>query len=441
MNPSRDVQSLIKKTVFVVGMTLLPCCFLSAAEYDITSIADEDIINRAPVLDAGDLMAWYAYRNIDSGESSSDIYIHQAGSTKNLTETYGEPNDAHIQPEIGNGVIVWEAALGSLGAGEATWIMKEVPRKTNDPPELNANYRIPRNLNSGQAIGGITNFIAPDSENNTTNATDDTDLQRGPSGNNEICMWTPAGGIERLTADSRNDLGPDCWGKLTAWQKARGWPFGWEIMVCEEDFRNQLTTNYYYDMGAQVQGRQVTWYGWDGNDFEIFLYNQDDKTITQITSNQFDDVSPVIWENTLAWEGYPAVEGDIYMWTPDTGVQKISVNIEDDIHPCVWNNQIVWQGFDGDDFEIYLYNGERPVKLTNNIYDDLQPDIRDGIICWMGYHDNWDAEIFVLEEVGGKPQRLTDNEYEDRGPRTAGGRIIWQSEQEGQTMIYLAEPR
>jgi len=154
-----------------------------------------------------------------------------------------------------------------------------------------------------------------------------------------------------------------------------------------------------------------------------------------------DDVSPVIRDGVIAWEGYTAVEGDIYMWKEGDGVKKLSSNIEDDVNPQVWNGQVVWQGFDGDDFEIYHFNGEKTIKLTSNVFDDLEPDINDGIICWMGYHENWDAEIFVLEKPGTEPQMISENEYEDRGPKTAKGRIVWQSDQDGQSLVYLAEPK
>ena len=410
------------------------------AEYEITQIADDNNINRAPVISSTGLIAWYAYEITEEGNASSDIFIYSQGSTKNITKEIFQLGTANNKPVVSGDTIVWEAALQRSIGTDISWVFKEVPEDTNEMSELNADYRIPKNLSTRDAIYGITDFESPAtnaSDSNTISAT----IGRNPSGNNEICMWSLGGEFKRLTADTRNDLAPDISGQLVTWQKAKGWPFGWEIMVLEGDFRNQLTTNYYYDMGPKADGSLVTWYGWDGEDFEIYLYNQADKSIVQITSNHYDDVSPVIHDGVIAWEGYTAVEGDIYMWKEGEGIKKLSINIEDDVNPQVWNGRVVWQGFDGDDFEIYHYNGKKSVKLTSNVYDDLQPDINDGIICWMGYHNNWDAETFVLKIPETKPQMISSNEYEDRAPKTAGGRIVWQSDQDGQSLIYLAEPK
>ena len=56
----------------------------------------------------------------------------------------------------------------------------------------------------------------------------------------------------------------------------------------------------------------------------------------------------------------------------------------------------------------------------------------------MGYFDNWDAEIFSWD--GTTMTQVTSNDYEDRDPRTAGGRVVWLSEEDGKSLIYLAEP-
>ncbi|NCC53318.1 MAG: hypothetical protein EOM20_19195 [Spartobacteria bacterium] len=410
------------------------------AEYNVTKISDDEKIARAPVISSSGLIAWYAFDITDTGNASSDIYIYENKTLKNLTESVFKIGTANIKPVVSQNTVVWEAALQSPAKADVTWIFREVPQETNALQELDAGYQIPDALSTRDAIYGITTFAPPvtnAADSNTTSAT----VGRNPSGNNEICMWEAGNEVKRLTRDTRNDFAPDVSSGLVAWQKAKGWPFGWEIMVLEGDFRNQLTTNYYYDMGPKSDGKHVVWYGWDGEDFEIYLYNQEDKSIVQITTNQYDDVAPVIHNGVIAWEGYSAVEGDIYMWTAAEGIRKLSINIEDDVNPRVWNGQVVWQGFDGDDFEIYHFNGEKTLKLTSNVFDDLQPDINDGVICWMGYHDNWDAEIFVLDQPGGAPQMISDNEYEDRGPRTAGGRIVWQSDQDGKSIIYLAEPQ
>jgi hypothetical protein len=329
--------------------------------------------------------------------------------------------------------------------------MREPKPDPDDPiEELDATYRassdpdgfggsvgqqfFTRPPEQAEPRGGLTNTLPQ-----VTNSFDQGRFSRHPSGNNELMYWHPDGGGRRITRDARNDLAPDLWGDTVVWQKAKSWPFGWEIMVLRNELRYQLTTNYYYDMAPKIHDRLLTWYGWDGHDFEIYLHDTVRGGVTQITSNHYDDVSPVIWNGALAWEDYPAVEADIYYWK-DGVTRKLSNNIEDDLNPRIWNDQIVWQGFDGDDFEIYLSDGEKTIKLTSNIYDDIGPEIRDGLITWTGYHDNWDAEIFVWD--GSEVTQLSTNEYEDRNPRTAGGVVVWQAELlDDRTHIYRAERR
>jgi hypothetical protein len=111
---------------------------------------------------------------------------------------------------------------------------------------------------------------------------------------------------------------------LIAWQKAKGWPFGWEIMIWSEGVQQQLTTNLYYDMGPKVQGQQLVWYGWDGHDFEIFLYDNAVGVTTQLTNNGYDDVSPSIWEGQVAWEAYPGADAEIFLWK-DGKIRKSAI--------------------------------------------------------------------------------------------------------------------
>jgi hypothetical protein len=279
---------------------------------------------------------------------------------------------------------------------------------------------------------------------------------------NELCRWTIGQDkIEWVTHDQRNDLGPSLSGDVITWQKAKSFPFGWEIMALVGAERFQLSTNFYYDMAPKVHGRDVTWYGWDGNDYEIFHWNADTRHVSQITSNSYDDVSPVIWDGMIAWEGYPTVEAEIYVYEPGRdgaagSLKLVSNNVADDFNPSIFDGKVVWQGFDGDDFEIYLYdrNANREdaadggqtlgsmKKLTSNVYDDVNPMIRDGVLTWMGYFDNWDAEIFVWDWDRDTAVQLTNDEFvEDKNPYTAGGYIIWQTDAEDKSEVYLATPK
>ncbi len=433
---------------FLLTMPLIA----TSKEYDVFLISDDVMFNREPMISETGLVAWYSLINDEKGEIGSEIMIYTNKSLRSITKGQSTFIKSNIKPQVQSNIVVWVAAY-SGSEGPANWVLREVLDDGGPIKELDANYRAEIDANGKQTFVPSSQKQAtaePDTNQTTTaeevpaqptttNTAPFDTTKRSPSGENEINYWDGNPGFERLTVDTRNDLGPSVWGRLVAWQKAKGWPFGWEIMAWNDGVQIQLTTNFYYDMAPKVHKNQIVWYGWDGHDFEIYLYDTE-KGITQITSNQYDDVSPVIWDGMIAWEGYAGVDADIYTWK-EGEIKNISKdNIEDDLNPRIWNGQVVWQGFDGDDFEIYLYDGARTIKLTSNQYDDVNPDIRDEIICWMGYHDNWDAEIFVWDG-GPQPIRITDNDYEDRDPKTAAGRVVWQANPTGKSLIYMAVPK
>jgi len=442
----------------IISLLLITLFFAGTAfsEFIVTNISDTALVNREPTVSDLGIVAWSAYSQTDAGELASDIVIYTSGVRRTITQAKPESYMANIRPVAQSNVVVWIATFKGM-PGKPDWILKDVPKDALPPLNLastggpSANVAADTNLPSSATGTNATPVeIAPDAAAAAQAAAlprgpavaeeiIEPDLSAGsPQGTTEICLWRGESGFDRITHDGRDDVGPSVWGSLIAWQKAKGWPFGWEIMIWSEGVQQQLTTNLYYDMGPKVQGQQLVWYGWDGHDFEIFLYDNAVGVTTQLTNNGYDDVSPSIWEGQVAWEAYPGADAEIFLWK-DGKIRKISDNIEDDTNPKIWNGKVVWQGFDGDDFEIYLFDGSRTIKLTSNTYDDTNPDIRDNIICWTGYHDNWDAEIFVWD--GKEVSRLTANEVEDREPRTAGGRIVWQSDTGEKTQIYLAEPK
>ena len=467
---------------------LLSACLLiarsaNAIDLTVSRISDEKSVNRDPVVSETGLTVWTGYSEKEGGEVDSDIFVFQDGKARNLTLGKAGAHAANIKPQVQSNSIVWVATLPTT-TKNIDWVLREVPSDQRDTPvpELRALYKpredasgrkwyedVPTNaLTQDDVISEAISTNPPVAAAGATGVTEavtdqvpvavtasnsppsgmvqppkDTssitqEVRRADSGETEICLWRGGSEIERITLDYRDDLGPSVWGNLIAWQKSKGWPFGWEIMLWADGQRIQLTTNYYYDMAPKVHQSQVVWYGWDGHDFEIFLYDQAQGATVQITTNQYDDVSPAIWGGVIVWEGYAGVDADIFMWKEST-VQKISDNIEDDLNPRIWNGKVVWQGFDGDDFEVYYYDGEKTVKLTSNTYDDLNPDIGESFVCWMGYFDNWDAEIFAWD--GTDVTRLTDNEVEDRDPKTAARRVVWQTDQEKSSVIYMAEPK
>jgi hypothetical protein len=428
--------SIYSRTAILLSFLLINAT--AAQEYTSQRISEPETVNRTPVISETGLVTWHGYKLTELGQAMSDVYIYNKGTVTKVTKEAASPEAAEVNPAIHSNLVVWTASL-EPPVGNYTWSLKQVPPDTNAPPELMAAYKANCEQDGHGGSMGRQWFDGPETNVDVSASTNQNTTHRAPSGNNEICLWRIGGETTRITRDNRNDIAPSCWGNLIAWQKAKGWPFGWEIMVAQGDFRNQLTTNFVYDMAPQVSESFVTWYGWDGNDYEIFLYNQDDKSIVQITSNRFDDVGPVIDGQVIAWEAYPAVEADIFMWR-NGEIRKLSSNVEDDLNPRVWNNKVVWQGFDGEDFEIYFFDGEKTIKFTDNEFDDVDPDIKDDYICWAGYHENWDAEIFVQKIGSSEPTRLSENDIEDRVPRTAKGQVVWEAKEEDTPQIYLATP-
>lgn len=421
-----------------------------AIDFSMKQISRESSINADPVISETGLAAWMYYITNDAFTAHSHIAIYYNNERSDLTDKLIATFYGAIKPIVQSNRIVFVANYKTFDDADVNWTLREVlNRDDGDVKELPAIYKAVEvdgeqwlesiNVHTNSQEDSVVPIIGID-----TNA-----ARRHPSGESEIWSWKVGDiDVERVTHDSRNDFAPAFWGDTIAWQKAKGWPFGWEIMASVGSEMMQLTTNYYYDMGTKVHGNKIVWYGWDGFDYEIYMTDTEKGETIQITSNRYDDVAPMIWDNVIVWEGYQAVEADIFIWKEGT-ITKISNNIDDDLYPRIWQSKVVWQGFDGDDFEIYYYDvdkGGEAIKITSNNYDDTNPEIFDNLLVWMGYEGNWDSEIFYVE-TGNlsvsdiKPAQLTNNEEDDRDAKTAGRKIIWVTEIDGQSAIMLAEPK
>lgn len=429
-----------------------------ALQYDVKQVSDDAVINRDPSIGDANLIAWITVNTNIPGMTR--VSILRNGQRQSIDNPDG--GTSSVKPSAHSNSLAW-VGVYTNALGDLSTRISEVPwRDEGGATELRALYSFAVGTNNNlvmvpsatgvqyrasfvtneQGVIALTNIPEQVSAAN--------EIRRHPSGPNEILFWT-TGVVRRLTHDSRDDLSPSIWGDQVAWQKARDWPFGWEVFYWKNGTAKQLSTNFYYDMGAKVHGHQVVWYGWDGHDFEIYRYDYDKDAISQITSNSYDDVAPVICNGEIAWEGFRSAEADIYLYhdtkdangNPIKAISKISDNPEDDINPRIWNGKVVWQGFDGDDFEIYYYDGVKTRKITANSYDDTNPDIRDGIVTWQGYKDNWDAEIFAWDITAdpSAAMQITDNDDEDHDPHTADGRIVWQYDSGGKSRIMLASPK
>lgn len=446
---TRASPALLVVTVSLLALPAHRHDVAQALEFNLRQIADDaQRANRDPVISETGLAAWTEYDTNDLARGITDLAVFRGGERISLSRDRAAEFYGSSKPVAQSNSIAWVANFRRHDAPHS-WELQEVAERDEGATEIPALYRAAQDADGRQWFTSLvdstnTMIISTNGDEVVTNLLDmagatNATVRRHPSGDSEIILWDGGSDLTRISTDRRHDFSPSVWGRLVAWQKEKGFPFGWEIMLWDDGVTKQLTTNFYYDMAPKVQGRQIAWYGWDGYDFEIYLYDATQDATIQITSNRFDDVSPVLWDGMLAWEGYPAVESDIFIYK-DGQVTKISDNVEDDFNPRIWNGQVVWQAFDGDDFEIYLYDGQKPIKVTGNNYDDTNPDIRDGLIVWMGYEGNWDAEVYAWDGVG-EPVRLTENEDEDRDPRTAGRRIIWSVEREGKSQVWLAEPK
>ncbi|HMP71866.1 MAG TPA: hypothetical protein PKE55_01245 [Kiritimatiellia bacterium] len=412
-------------------------------------IANDRIINRDPVISSTGLAVWMSWNTNDVTTAETFITVYYNGERTDLTAELGSTMFGAVKPQVHSNHLIFVANYNTFDRNAVTWRLREVPwRDEGGLRELDARF-IATEDDDGTPV--LTPFIDDREIERTEDERppedpENLEARRVPSGKNEIWKWTVGDiDVQRITQDNRNDFNPSIWGDIITWQKARGFPFGWEIMALIGDKRIQLTTNFYYDMGPKVHGRQIVWYGWDGYDYEIFLFDADREETIQITDNRFDDIAPVIWNGVIAWEGYASVEADIYMYK-DGQVTRISDNVEDDINPRIWDRFITWQGYDGDDYEIFLYDhvaGGPARKITTTNYDDINPIVYDDLLVWMGFVDNFDAEIFYVDLSRPPPYdivRLTENDEDDLDPQTAGRRIIWRTEREGRNMIMLAEP-
>jgi len=236
-----------------------------AADFTITQIADEEYLNRQPVISDTGLTAWHAFEDSED-RTASDIYVHFDGESRPITRGVMEPLSHNVHPRVDGNRVVWTTSYTNLVAPEnVTWRLWEVPDRHEIKPGLDID-------GAWVVVAGGTKEQEPEAQkwapadSITTNGApqDQPDAAasgRHPSGNSEIALWEVGGTPQRITADYRNDLAPDMAGRLLSWQKAKGWPFGWEIMAWNDGQRYQLTTNFYYDMAPQVhKGRHDTDY-------------------------------------------------------------------------------------------------------------------------------------------------------------------------------------
>jgi hypothetical protein len=458
-----------RQTTFVLVWLLLCAMAASAREFKLQTLSESNSNARLPSIGETGLVAWQAYSANASdvamiqrpdvisggkGFQRSDIILWRDGQVMNITAPDTRIGGRSERPQVFSNSIIFTAWFNRRGEGGLPANLS-IPTKTDEMNKMEDDYPElfepplpePKSALEAEAAAGETNPPPADpaaeaaADSQKTNQILQHQIWRHGGAAGDIAVYQPDGNVERISPGTYNFSMPAMSEAGIAFQCARGWPYGYEMLAWKPGATNliQLTTNYFYVLNADMHGNELVFQAWDGDDYEIFLYRFDTEKIEQITNNQFDDISPVVWNGQIAWVAHPTVTAEIFLLS-EGGIRKISEGTEDNSAPSIWQDRIVWQGYDDTDLEILYFNGRRTIKLTSNTWDDMSPKIRDGVITWMSYVDNWDSEIMALDLGDNVASQLTDNEFEDSFPQTAGEKIVWQTISDGTSIIQMAAP-
>lgn len=449
----------------LIWLLLCPGAVL-AREFTVQILSPSNGNYRMPSIGDTGLVAWQGYPKNEANQSLHqrpdviqspdatrvDIFTWQDGTVSNLTREYSQIVGRSQRPKVFQNTVVFEAWFSDDSHGGIPFKLTPPP-KTREMRQMESDYPelfdppLPAPISAVEAAAneGNTNrteevnIPEPEEETNPTNSLQHQMWRHGGTSSDIVAYKD--GDYKRITPGTRQFSFPVISEAGIAFQCARGWPYGYELLSWEPGATNltQITTNYFYVLNPDLQGQDLVFQAWDGNDYEIFRYNYETKQLEQITNNQFDDISPVVWGGEIAWIAHPTVTAEIF-FIRDGVIRKISEGTEDNGAPSIWNGRVVWRGYDDTDLEIYYFNGNRTIKLTSNTWDDLAPDFRDGMITWMSYVDNWDAEIMILDLSDNIAVQVSDNDLEDSYPQTAGEKVVWQTITDTGTMIQMATP-
>ena len=464
MIPHRPLSASCQ-TVLAFAVVLLCAVSAFAREFAVRQLSDAAGNARSPAISESGGVVWQGYA-VQAGDvpvavrsdvaasapnaMRSDIFLWKDGVVSNLTAGDTRIAGRSEHPLIsGDSVVFLSWFKDSVSGGYPFQL--SIPEKSEEMRQMEADYPtlfdppLPAPVSALEAETAGTNPppAAPETAINAeTDAPAQDQMWRGSGGAADIAVYRPDADIERITPGTRHFCSPVISAAGIAFQCARGWPYGYEMLVWRPGATNlvQITTNYFYVLNPDVHGNELVFQGWDGDDYEIYLYRFDADKLEQLTNNQFDDVSPVVWEGRVAWVAHPTVTAEIF-YMADGVIRKISEGTEDNTAPSIWGERVVWQGYDDTDLEIYYFNGRRTIKLTSNTWDDMAPKIRDGLIAWMSYVDNWDAEIMAFDLGDNVSVQLSNNEFEDSFPQTVSEKIVWQTIGIEGASIQLAEPK
>ena len=457
------LPSISRPITLVFAGLLLGAGTAAAREFSVRLLSDPRSNARQPSISETGLVAWQGYTAYEStaplaarpdvltsapDTTRSDIYAWKDGLVQNITGADRRIIGRSQQPLAVGDSILFLAWFRDEATGGYPFTLS-TPPKTDEMKQMEADYPTlfepPETAFLTELKAADTNALpepAPPVETNAISDNTQRQMWRGSGKAGDVAVYRPGSEIERISPGTRHFCSPVMSEAGIAFQCARGWPYGYEMLVWRPGATNltQISTNYFYVLNPDIHGNELVFQGWDGDDYEIFLYRFDTGQLEQITNNQFDDIAPVVWDGRVAWVAHPTVASEIF-YLADGVIRKISEGTADNAAPSIWDGKVVWQGYDDTDLEIYYFNGRRTIKLTSNTWDDMAPKIRDGLIAWMSYVDNWDAEIMAFDLSDNIAVQLTSNEFEDAFPQTASEKIVWQATGAEGTTIQLAEPQ
>ena len=450
---SHRLPTASRQTAFALVCLFLGTLAAAAREFTVQALTDSNSNSRLPSIGDTGLVAWQGFSSNTVAPTPdsqrSDIFLWRDGQVQNITAPDPRIDGRSQRPLVYGDSVVFMAWFKTDSGGGYPFDLT-IPPKTEEMLRMQADYPTlfdpplptPKSAVEAEAGAGDTNpppaepVAAPVGTNSLQHQ-----MWRSSGKGGDIVVYRPDGTLERISPGTRHFSFPVMSGSGVAFQCARGWPYGYELLVWKpgDAVLTQLTTNYFYVLNPDMHGPELVFQAWDGDDYEIFRYNFDTGQLEQITNNQFDDTSPVVWNGQIAWVAHPTVTAEIFFWS-DGAIRKISEGTEDNGAPCIWEGKVVWQGYDDTDVEIYYFNGRRTIKLTSNTWDDIAPRLHSGLITWMSYVDNWDSEIMALDLGDNVAVQLTDNDYEDSFPQTSSEKIVWQTITDTGSTVQMAVP-
>jgi hypothetical protein len=427
-----------------------------AREFTVQTLSETGGDARHPSIGDSGLVAWQGFSKVEGGQPTaqrSDIFLWQDGRISNITANDPRIAGRSERPRVFRDSVLFTTRFNAHDRSGYPFDLS-IPPKTEEMRQMESEYPTlfdpplpaPRSAVEAEGVGDETPPATPlDPADMPAASSDGSSLQRqmwrGSGAGLDVAVYRPDNTIERITPGSRHFSFPVMSDAGIAFQVARGWPYGYEVLVWEpgDTALTQLTTNYFYVLNPDIHGNELVFQAWDGNDYEIFRYRFDTGEMEQVTNNQFDDTHPVVWNGEIAWIAHPTVNAEIFHMR-DGVIRKISETSQDNSAPSIWEGRVVWQGYDDTDLEIYYFNGRRTIKLTSNTWDDIAPQVRDGVIAWMSYVGNGDAEIMALDLSDNITVQLTDNDWEDSFPQTMGEKIVWYTLLPEGAQVQMAEP-